>query len=72
MKITLRACRANVNASAKEMAEFVGVTKETIYNWESGKSAPKLKQMPKVLTFFATKGFVVCADDIIFCPENTI
>lgn len=66
MKLTLKACRVNVNASAKEMAEFVGVTEDTIYNWESGKYYPRGKQMVKILNFFAAKDFPVSLNDIKF------
>ncbi len=65
-KLSLKACRVNVEASAKEMAAAVGVTEDTIYNWESGKCAPRAIQMVKVLNFFAEKGFPVSLNDIKF------
>ena len=30
MKISLKACRANVRATAREMADFVGVSEDTV------------------------------------------
>lgn len=66
MKLSLKACRVNVEASAKEMATAIGVTEDTIYNWESGKCSPRAKQMVKVLNFFAEKGFPVSLNDIKF------
>lgn len=66
MKISLKACRVNVKASAREMADYIGVTEDTIYNWESGKYSPKAVQMPKIVNFFSSKGFNIKIDDINF------
>ena len=68
MKLTLKACRTNVNATAKEEADYVGVTEDTIYNWESGKYCPRAIQMQKILKFYEEKGFVISLNDIIFLP----
>jgi DNA-binding XRE family transcriptional regulator len=68
MKLTLKACRINVGATAKEMAMAIGVTDETIYNWESGKYAPRAKQIVKILKFFADKGFPIALENINFLP----
>lgn len=66
MKLTLKACRVNVNASAAEMAKAIGVTEDTIYNWEKGKYAPTAKNMQKIIGFFASKNFPVAVGDINF------
>ena len=58
----------NVNASAAEMAKEIGVTEDTIYNWEKGKYAPTAKNMQKVLEFFASRKFPVTLGDINFLP----
>ena len=68
MKLTLKSCRVNVNASAAEMAKAVGVTEDTVYNWESGKYAPTAKNMQKILDFFASKNFPIAYSDINFLP----
>ena len=68
MKLTLKACRMNVNASTEEMAKAIGVSEDTIYNWEKGKYAPTAKNMQKVLDFFASKNFPVALGDINFLP----
>ena len=52
MKLTLKACRTNVKATAKELAEYVGVTEDTIYNWECGKYCPTAVKMQKILEFY--------------------
>ena len=69
MKWTLKACRVNIQASAKEMAESIGVTEDTIYNWESGKYAPRAKQMSKILAYFASKGLQITYGDINFLSK---
>ena len=68
MKLSLKACRINVKATAKEMAESVGVTEDTIYCWESGKRSPKATQLVKILEFFAERGFNVDINNINFLP----
>ncbi len=68
MKITLKACRVNVNASVKEEARFVGVSEDTVYKWEGGKSAPRLGHAQKLVEFFNSKGFDVLLDNINFLP----
>lgn len=68
MKLTLKACRMNINASAAEMAKAVGVSEDTIYNWEKGKYAPTAKNMQKILNYFASKNFPVALGDINFLP----
>lgn len=68
MKLTLKSCRVNVNASAAEMAKAIGVTEDTIYNWESGKYAPTAKNIQKILDFYASKDFPIQLNDINFLP----
>ena len=34
--ITLKACRANADLSAEELADKLEVTSNTVYNWEKG------------------------------------
>ena len=63
---TLKACRVNVQATAREMADAIGVTEDTIYNWESGKYSPRAKQMNKILAYFASKGLMMSLDEIKF------
>ena len=68
MKLTLKSCRINVNASAAEMARAVGVTEDTVYNWEKGKYSPTARNMQKILAFFESKNFYITIDDIKFLP----
>lgn len=66
MKLTLKACRINVKATAKELGAAVGVTEDTIYKWENGKTSPKIFQVNRMIKYFIQKGFDVTIDDIIF------
>lgn len=40
--LTLKAARVNAGLSVKAAAEAVGVTEDTMYRYESGKSSPKI------------------------------
>ncbi|MDA8258067.1 MAG: helix-turn-helix domain-containing protein [Betaproteobacteria bacterium] len=41
----VRAQRTRLELSAKEMGALVGVSAQTIYNWEAGTSRPKAEQL---------------------------
>lgn len=47
-KITLKAIRTNMNKSQQEMAVLYGVSKDTLSNWETGKTYPTVKDIPKI------------------------
>ena len=50
-KITLRAARSNANLTQAEAAKKIGVSRDTIANWENGKtsrSVGKFKQIEAV------------------------
>ena len=64
--LTLKACRVIADIKAEDLAEAVGVTTDTLYKWENGKSFPKAPQMVKIIQFFADKGYVVEIGDINF------
>ena len=49
MQITLRAARINAGLSREKAAKLIGVSSYTIANWETGKSYPSTKILPKVL-----------------------
>ncbi len=44
-KITLEACRVNTGMTQKSWAAKIGVTLQTVSNWELGKSQPTLSQI---------------------------
>ena len=64
--LTLRACRIIANVEAKDMADYVGVTVDTLYKWENGKSFPNAPQMVKVIQCFANNGYLVEIGEINF------
>jgi DNA-binding XRE family transcriptional regulator len=64
--LTLKTCRLIANVKAEELAESVGVTVDTIYKWEKGRSFPNAPQMVKILKCFADKGYIVNINDINF------
>ena len=64
--LTLKACRIIANIKAEDMADFVGVTADTLYKWEKGKSFPNAPQMVKIIKCFANAGYVVDINEIKF------
>ena len=65
-KLTLRACRIITNIKAQELADHIGVTVDTIYKWEKGRSFPNAPQMVEIINFFAARGYVIGINDINF------
>ena len=41
-KITLKAARVNMGLTQKDVAEKLGISKESLANWEKGKTHPKI------------------------------
>jgi DNA-binding XRE family transcriptional regulator len=64
--LTLKACRIIANIKAEDMADFVGVTVDTLYKWEKGKSFPNAPQMVKIIRCFENKGYAVGINEIKF------
>lgn len=65
MKITLKAARVNVNLTQEEVAKKVGKTKNTIQNYENGKSVPDIEMGKRLASLYG-----VSVDDLIFLPKN--
>ena len=51
----------------KQLGEKIGVTNQTVSNWESGKSEPKVSDIPKIRKALALKD-----DDFIRLGEYLI
>ena len=64
--LTLKACRIIADIKAEDMADFVGVTVDTLYKWEKGKSFPNAPQMVKIIQCFANAGYLVDIGEINF------
>lgn len=64
--LTLKACRIAAKIDAKELADAVGVTVDTLYKWEKDKSHPNGVQLKKIINCFAEFGYIVTLDDINF------
>lgn len=45
---TLKQLRAWRNLSRKELGAIIGVDQQTIYNWETGRTEPKYRDVLKV------------------------
>lgn len=67
MRITLRAARMNMSLTQKEAAKKLGVTVDTLRNWEKGKSYPDAMRIRRI-----EETYNVHYDDLIFLPRNTL
>lgn len=66
IQISLAAARVNANMTQTDVAQKMGVAKQTIVNWEKGKSEPsvsqadmlsKLYNFPRDCIFFGNKSY---------------
>ena len=64
--LTLKGIRITTKVKAQELADILGVTVDTVYKWENAKSYPSAPHMVKILNFYASKGYIVDINDIIF------
>ena len=64
--LTLKSCRIIAGIKAEEIADAAGVTVDTWYKWERGRSFPNAPQMIKIIECFAKNGYVVELNDINF------
>lgn len=64
--LTLKSCRIIAGIKAEELAEAAGVTVDTLYKWEKGKSFPNAPQTVRIIKCFADKGYYVDIADINF------
>lgn len=66
MAITLKAARVNNNLTQNEAAEMLGVSTDTLRNWEKGKTFPDVQAIKLI-----EKTYGVSYNDIIFLPEHS-
>ena len=52
MKITLKALRINSKLTLEEASKKIGISRETLRSYETFKTAPDLKLLPKILKIY--------------------
>ena len=65
MSITLKALRINAGLDQKKAAQVLGITPETLSNWERGKSFPTVPQITAIENLYNTT-----YSEINFLPTN--
>jgi DNA-binding XRE family transcriptional regulator len=61
-QISLAAARVNANLTQEDTAKKMRVSKKTVVNWESGKTAPDINQFRSLCQLYNMPG------DYIFLP----
>lgn len=64
MKLSLKAWRANKDLTQSEVANKLGITKETLSSWERYRTFPDLIALRKLCEIYD------CKLDDIFLPDN--
>jgi len=65
IKLTLKAARVNQGLTQKQAGARIGVSKDTIYNYEKGKTFPNKKIIEKM-----EEVYNVGYDNLIFLPND--
>jgi len=65
MKISLKAARVNKGLTQKKAGDMIGVTEDTISNWERGKSYPDALYLKRLEAVYE-----ISYNDIIFLPRK--
>ena len=65
MHITLKAARINQGLLQKKAAELIGISVDTLKNYERGKTFPDVLTLKKI-----EKAYGVRYENIIFLPRN--
>lgn len=67
MQLTLKAARVQAGLTQKEAAKKIGISPDTLYNYENQKSFPDIPVLKKIEQVYG-----VNYSDIIFLPHNTV
>lgn len=67
MEITMKAARINAGYTQKEAAKLLKVSKDTVSNWERGKSYPDVTNLRDIERVYRVK-----YDDLIFFPKDML
>lgn len=65
MAITLKAARVNKGLTQLEASRRIGVTEDTLGNWERAKSFPNVPQIKRIEEVYG-----VSYNELIFLPAN--
>ena len=65
--LTLAALRVNKRMQQKKVAEILGVTPETLANWEKGKTVPNIMRAQQLADIYGTS-----LDDILFSLKSKL
>ena len=62
LQISLAAARVNAGLTQEDVARNLGISKNTLINWEKGKSIPRATQMQKMCEIYNI------SEEYIFLP----
>ncbi len=65
MLLTMKAARVNKGYTQKEAGEAIGVTRDTVSNWERGRSFPNVNQLKRIENVYG-----VSYKELIFLQKN--
>ena len=63
--MTLKAARINLNLKQEDAAKKLGITQDTLSNWENGKTFPNVPQIKRIEELYG-----IPYSEIIFLVEN--
>ncbi len=66
IQISIAAARVNANMTQEDVAKSLKVSKQTVCNWENGKSFPSIIQAKQLSELFKLP-----LDNIIFLPVES-
>lgn len=64
MQITLKAARINCGITQEVAANLIGVSKNTVSNWEKNRSYPDARAIKRIESVYSIK-----YDELIFLPS---
>ena len=59
-KISLKAARVNANIAKKDAAKQLGISVDTLNNWENGRTCPSVEKFRELCNLYE------CPGDVIF------
>lgn len=65
MAITIKAARVNKGLTQVEAAKELGVSKDSLWNYENGRSYPDIRIVKKMVELYG-----ISYDNLIFLPKD--